>query len=97
LSVVCCQAQVSATSWSLVQRSPTNCGASCDLETSRMKRPWPALGRSATAGGGERWAHGCPKRVENRNKHTWKEMCVKLVIYKDCTDVHIQQNIKNCH
>jgi len=20
----------------------------CDLETSRMKRPWPALGRSAT-------------------------------------------------
>jgi hypothetical protein len=26
--VVCCQVQVSATSWSLVQRSPTDCGAS---------------------------------------------------------------------
>jgi hypothetical protein len=25
---VCCQVQVSATSWSLVQRSPTDCGAS---------------------------------------------------------------------
>ena len=20
------------------------------------------------------WAHGCPKRVENRNKHTWKRI-----------------------
>ena len=28
VSVVCCQAAVSATSWSLVQRSPTDCGAS---------------------------------------------------------------------
>jgi hypothetical protein len=50
VSVVCCQVEVSATSWSLVQRSPTDCGASlwCDLETSRMRRPCPALGRSAT-------------------------------------------------
>ena len=29
VSVVCCQVEVSATSWSLVQRSPTDCGASC--------------------------------------------------------------------
>jgi hypothetical protein len=30
-SVVCCQVDVSAASWSLVQRSPTDCGASfCD-------------------------------------------------------------------
>ena len=28
VSVVCCQLEVSATSWSLVQRSPTDCGAS---------------------------------------------------------------------
>ena len=28
VSVVCCQVKVSATSWSLVQRSPTDCGAS---------------------------------------------------------------------
>ena len=25
------------------------CVVACDLETSRMRRPWPALGRSATA------------------------------------------------
>jgi len=29
VSVVCCQVEVSATSWSLVQRSPTDCAASC--------------------------------------------------------------------
>jgi hypothetical protein len=28
VSVVCCQVQVSAADWSLVQRSPTDCGAS---------------------------------------------------------------------
>jgi len=25
----------------------------CDLETPRMRRSWPALGRNATGGGGE--------------------------------------------
>jgi len=40
VSVVCSQVEVSATSWSLVQRSSTDCGASlCDLETSWMRRP----------------------------------------------------------
>jgi len=29
------------------------CVPMCDLETSRMRRPWPALGRSAT--GKKRW------------------------------------------
>jgi len=28
VSVTCCQVEVSAMSWSLIQRSPTNCGAS---------------------------------------------------------------------
>jgi hypothetical protein len=37
VSVVCCQVEVSATSWSLVQRSPTECGVSkkCDHEASK--------------------------------------------------------------
>ena len=38
---VCCQVEVSATSWSLVQRIPNYCGASlCNLENSWMRRPW---------------------------------------------------------
>jgi hypothetical protein len=40
VSVVCCQVEVSATSWSLVQRSSTGCGASlCVIyvETSFMR------------------------------------------------------------
>jgi len=28
VSVVCCQVEVSATNWSLVQKSPTDCDAS---------------------------------------------------------------------
>ena len=42
LWVSCCQVEVSATSWSLVQRSPTDCAASLCvyLETSRMGAPY---------------------------------------------------------
>jgi hypothetical protein len=42
VSVVCCQVLVSATSWSLVQRSPTECGVSkvCDCETSKNEKAW---------------------------------------------------------
>ena len=42
---VCCHLVVFATGRSLVQRSPSNCGVSlCGLESSRIRRPWPALG-----------------------------------------------------
>jgi len=48
VSVVSCQVEVSATKWSLVQRSPTDCGVSeCALETSWMSRPRP-IGDSHT-------------------------------------------------
>ena len=45
VSVVCCQVEVSATSWSLIQRSPTNCDASCVI-----KKP------QECGGHGPRWA-----------------------------------------
>ena len=42
VSVVCCQVEVSVLGWSLVQRSPAECGASeCDREAPIMKRPCP--------------------------------------------------------
>jgi hypothetical protein len=42
VSVVCCQVEVSASGWSLVQRSPAECGVSeCGREASKMRRPWP--------------------------------------------------------
>jgi hypothetical protein len=45
VSVVCCQVEVSATSWSLVQRSATECCVSeCDGEASIMRRPWSPRG-----------------------------------------------------
>lgn len=40
VNFVCCLVEVSATRPSLVQRRPTECGASeCDGKTSIMKRP----------------------------------------------------------
>jgi hypothetical protein len=40
VSVVCCQVEFSGTDWSLVQRSPTECGASgCHREASTMRTP----------------------------------------------------------
>jgi hypothetical protein len=45
VNVVCCHVEVSARGWSLVQRSPTECGVSeCDGETSIMRRPWSTSG-----------------------------------------------------
>ena len=42
VSVVFCEVEISAMGQSLVQRSPTECGASeCDLETSTMRRRSP--------------------------------------------------------
>ena len=41
ICLVCCQVDVSASDWSLVQRSPTENGLSeCDRESSAMRRPW---------------------------------------------------------
>jgi hypothetical protein len=46
VSVVCCQVEVSATGWSLVQRSPTECGVSeCVIVKPRtIRRPRPPRG-----------------------------------------------------
>jgi hypothetical protein len=44
-SVVYCQVEISATGWSLVQRSPTECDVSeCDREFSILRIPWPTKG-----------------------------------------------------
>jgi len=50
LSVVCCQVEVSATDWSLVQRSPTYCGASlCVIKKPRKRGGYnPARGPQNT-------------------------------------------------
>jgi len=42
VSVVCCYVEDPESGWSLVQRSPTECGVSeCVREASIMRRPWP--------------------------------------------------------
>ena len=45
VSVVCCQVQVCASGWPLVQMCPTECGVSeFDREASIMRRSWPVSG-----------------------------------------------------
>jgi hypothetical protein len=41
------------------------------------------------------WAQGCSKHVENWNKYIKKELCVKLVIYWNYTEMHGHHNIKS--
>jgi hypothetical protein len=70
VSAVCCQEAVSASGWSLVQRSPTECGVSeCDGEASTMRRPWPTRGRCAT-GGENYWLYtnAIPHPVSRKGK-----------------------------
>jgi len=63
VSDVCCRVEVSATSWSLVQRSSTDCGAAlCDIETSWMRKPWPTWGF-------------CTKNKQTYI-HTYKQTCL---------------------
>jgi hypothetical protein len=52
VSVVSYQVQVSASGWSLVQRSRTEYGVSeCDREASKMGRPWPSRALQLWGGG----------------------------------------------
>ena len=45
VNVVCCQTELSAWAWSLIQGSPTDCGVSeCDRESSLMRWPYPTGG-----------------------------------------------------
>ena len=46
VSVVCCEVEVSATCWSHVQRSSTECVCVCDPEASTMLRHWRTGGSS---------------------------------------------------
>jgi hypothetical protein len=54
---VCFQAEVSATGWSLVQRSPTECGVSKSVivKPRKMRRPRPPRGCRAIKKMGRRW------------------------------------------
>jgi len=58
VSVVCCQVEVSGSDWSLVQRSPTECGVSeCEREASTMKSPWQTRGCRVMEGEGDSHSH----------------------------------------
>jgi hypothetical protein len=54
VSGMCCRVYFSATGWSIVQRSPNECGVSeCDLKTSTMRRPMPNMAVEPLGGRGD--------------------------------------------
>jgi len=68
VSVVCCQVEVYATSWSFVQRSPTECGVSlCDVGTSKR---W-----------GD---HGPPWAQAPQKKKNWSYCIAKWNVLEEC-------------
>jgi len=55
------------------------CVVVCDLETSRMRRPWPAFGRSATGGGGEAFHLISTLRYNDISYHSGYVCCCAIV------------------
>ena len=58
------------------------CVVMCDLETSRMRRPWPALGRSATA--------------RKKNIYIYVYICIYIYIRHKRTEYHNYGRGKVC-
>ena len=61
------------------------CVVVCNLETSSMRRPWPALGRSAT----EKKVH----THTHTHTHTYTSDCVRLYMNYRCYQITLQWNI----
>jgi hypothetical protein len=79
VSVLCCQVQVSASDWSLVQRSPTERGVSeRDREASIIMRPWPTKDCCAM----ERYTYMCTG---------WSKVSVHLMIKYKNTKKYFKQ------
>jgi hypothetical protein len=94
VSVVCCPVEDSGTDWSLVQRSPTDCGASlCDQKTSKKTRrlkPVTGLwkiqtqwivtpGKQTNKPRFERWLRGSEIASSHFRPHTLELICVLRV------------------
>jgi len=60
MRVACCQMEVSASDWSLVQKSPAKCRVSeSDSEASTMRMSWPNMGSCAMKIKCEPWLFTC--------------------------------------
>ena len=66
---MCCQVEVSATSWSLVQRSPTDCDAS--LSVIKKPQEWGSHG--------PRWAAAPQKTKQNKTKTLPLHNCIRQI------------------
>jgi hypothetical protein len=88
VSVVCCQVDVSATGWSLVQRSPTECGVSISVIVKRRKMTRPRPPRGCRAIGKKSL---CMYGKERKQKPNFERSCLGerecqvLILHVDAT------------
>jgi len=88
-SVVCYQVEISASGWSLVQRSPAECRVSaCDHQAPTSRRPWPNRGCHAM-GGGYIWGGNRIKSVVGNSKYGFpafrflkNQTCLRVVYFQ---------------
>jgi hypothetical protein len=91
VSVVCCQVEVSASGWSLVQRSPTECGVSeCDREASTVRRPWSTRGCCAVR---KKLNKMNPLNTDDRLHYTQKN---KFLLHREQTRCPLQRSGWSC-
>jgi len=83
VSVMCCQVEVSATSWSLVQRSPTDCDALLCV----IKKP------QKWGGHGPRWAAAPQKTNKTNFVHSG---CWNICLLHSVTRVKHRIDTQNC-
>jgi len=85
VNVVCCQVQVSATDWSLVQRSTTDCGAS--LRVSRNLENEEAKARYRAVKIQPQWVVTPGKKQQ----HDFSSMMPSLKFWSPCIMILIRE------
>jgi hypothetical protein len=75
VSVVCCEVEVSATSWSLVQRSPTECGVSQMCVIMKLRRNEEAQAQAHIGLSSHR------KKKKNNNNNNYYYYYIPVELY----------------
>ena len=88
VSVVCCQVQVSATSWSLVHISPAECGVVCRM-WSRKNKPLEGGGQDPTGG------YRAKKKISTLKSLCWKPWRTEgVATHQETQSHHTPEKIK---
>jgi hypothetical protein len=93
VSVVCCQIEVSAMGWLIVQRIPTDCGVSeSDREASTIIWPWPTGGCSSM----KTVCIKISSKTRTNNPHYTLQNYISYTYEKALLNKHSHLHIQSC-